>query len=82
MPAAFGPITEITPKAAPMASVRRRPKSAADLLRRGVGGHVVVLRRSAEQLIADAAARPIGLEPRPAQAANHFGGETALFLGG
>ena len=53
----------------------------ADLLRRGVGGHVVVLRRAAEQLIADAAAGPIGLEARRAQPANHFGGETALFFG-
>ena len=53
----------------------------ADLRRRGVGGHVVVLGRAAEQLVADAAARPIGLEPRPAQPANHLEGETALFIG-
>ncbi len=53
----------------------------ADLLRRGVGGHVVVLGRAAEQLIADAAAGPIGLEPRPAQPADHLDGETALFFG-
>ena len=53
----------------------------ADLIGHGVGGHVIVLGRAAEQLIADAAARPIRLEPRPAQPANHFLGETALCFG-
>ena len=53
----------------------------ADLLGHGVGGHVIVLGRAAEELVADAAAGPIGLEAGPAQAANHLGGETALFLG-
>ena len=62
---------------------RQRPPPAeqrADLLGRGAGGHVVVFRRSPEQLIAYAPARPIRREPRPAQTANHLGGESALFL--
>ena len=53
----------------------------ANPLRLGVGGHVVVGGRATDQLIADAAAGPIRLEPRTAQTADHFDGESALFFG-
>ena len=53
----------------------------ADLGGRGAGGHVVVLGRPPEQLVADAAAGPIGLEPRRLQSADHLLGKTALFIG-
>ena len=52
----------------------------ADLIGHGVGGHVVVLRRASQELIADAAAGPIRFKPRPAQPADHFHGKTALFF--
>ena len=53
----------------------------ADLIGRGVAGHVVVLGRAAKELIADTAAGPIGLEAGPPQPADHLHGETALFIG-
>ena len=62
----------------------QRPPAAeqlADLIGHGVGGHVIVLGRASQQLIADAAARPIGLEPGPAQAADHLAGKTTLIFG-
>ena len=52
-----------------------------DLLGAGGGGHVVILGRAMQKLIADAAAGPIGLEPRLAEAAHHLEGKTALFFG-
>ena len=52
-----------------------------DLRRRGVGGHVVILGRSAEQLVAHASAGPIRREARRPQSADDFDGETALFVG-
>ena len=42
-------------------------KHAADFLRFGAGGHVVIDRNAAQQLIAHATAGPIGLEPVIAQ---------------
>ena len=80
MPAGRGPSTVITPKAAPDGQGAAAAEQLADFRRRGVGGHVVVLGRAAQQLIADAAAGPIGLETRRAQPANHFQGKVTLLL--
>ena len=56
------------------------PEHAANLLRRGIGRHVVIFRGPAEQLVAHAAARPVGLEARRAKLPDHLDRETTLFL--
>ena len=60
-----GPTTEITPNAAPMATVRRRPNTSRISCGRGVGGHVVVLRRPAEQAGRGRSRRPNRPRTRP-----------------
>ena len=50
----------------------------ADLVRPGAGGHVVILGIAPEQLIAHAAAGPIGLEAGGAELRHHLDGKLAL----
>ena len=66
-PACRRPSTVITPNAAPIAQRAPAAEDVADFVGRGARGDVVILGREAEQLIADAAARPQRLEPGGAE---------------
>ena len=55
-------------------------EQGADFRRRGAGGHVVVLGPAAQQFVADAAARPIGLETGRAEPANHIQGKVDVVV--
>ncbi len=64
------------------------PEQALDLLRRGVGGHVEVLRPKAQQQVAHGAAHDIGFEAAFLEGVDHVagplvdqGGIDAVFLG-
>jgi hypothetical protein len=50
-------------------------KQALDVFGSSVGGYVVILRGKAEQLIADAAARPQGLKTLPPQPSHYINGK-------
>ena len=56
-------------------------EDGADFVGLGARGDVVILRREAEQLIADAAARPERLEAGGAELSHHVEGELALGSG-
>ena len=52
----------------------------ADLVGHGVGRHVIVFGRFAQQLVTDAASRPVGLETCGAERLDRFDGKSALLI--